>query len=721
MTAKIDSCMRIVGSAVPYSAQARKGRLGDFVAAMRHFQPFLWFNTVSPDPVGCLQSLRRTFPSFSNSGFPAEVSGNSAPTSFGDNIRAAADQPFRAWPPRVPQEAPVLAKTDYASLLTRATANAAVSAEGYRLDVSAMFRHIYGLPLNPETRASADGAKTPGAFGRCTCGVSVTECNGRGWLHNHALFAAGIPSWAFQAAAASGNPEILASLAEYVDACVSAELEPRVHVQSLLRRLFSFEPTRGPWLPVPPAGPAPSRPSAAPASGDRPMTPGGAAAAAAAEPGADQPAAASAASAPDDRTLRSFALFAQLCNERTNMHTAHGSRCHGGKTGVCGCAGCFPRPATVESLTRPLRLPLVRPADVVAPPLALHIDRRIFVTEPKRTLLPPFDDAGSAPDPGADGDPEDVGLLFSASQADEQAMYLEAVRQLSEAGSAAIAAGGSGRAAVLDALVALHDASRDGRAMDQAHVLTLVRALPAKHRAALDAALHVRNLKVTEFSPVISALRGCNTAIYLVSSGIAAQVSMLYTLKYITKDPVARSATSSLALQARKHIAEYPSVAKDTGEAVRTAQHWLARLLNAFNGMVRAGRAGGPRRCLHAYPSPARPARLSGRVLPDALLLGARWRRRRARHDGDRLAQRGVPPRVRARRHAGRRPRARLQLRSPDRLRRRRLSPGYCRAGRRRRRRRRRPRGACRRRRWSHRSSARGRRRRSRGHPRSAR
>lgn len=573
--------MRIVGSAVPYSAPARRAKLGDFVAAMRHFQPFLWFNTVSPDPVGCLQSLRRTFPSFSNSGFPAEVSGPTGAAAFGDNVRAAAAQPYRAWPHAVQEEA-AQAKTDYASLLTRATANAAVSAEGYRLDVAAMFRHIYGLPLDPETRATADGAKTPGVFGRCTCGLSVTECNGRGWLHNHGLFAAGIPSWAFQAAAASGNPEILASLAAYVDACVSAELEPRVHVQSLLRRLFSFEPTRGPWLPVPRVDPT----SAAPASSDHAAPADFAGNEATPHAPAGLPAAPAASI---DRRLHSFGLFAQFCNERTNLHTTHGSRCHCGKTGVCGCAGCFPRPATVESCTRPLRLPVVRPPDLPAgDPLPLHIDRRIFVTEPRRTLLRPFDDSGAAAPPtSSDDEPLTVGRLFASTPDDEQAMYLEAVQQLSDAGGAA--EGGAATAGILDALVALHDASRDGRAMSQEHVLTLVRALPAKHRAALDAALEGRNLKVTEYSPVISALRGCNTAIYLVSSGIAAQVSMLYTLKYITKDPVERSATASLALQARKHIAEYPSVAKDTGEVVRTAQHWLAVMLNAFNGKVRRG------------------------------------------------------------------------------------------------------------------------------------
>jgi len=569
LTAKIDACMRIVGGAVPYSTEARKGRLGDFVAAMRHFQPFLWFNTVSDDPVGSLLALRSTFPSFSNTGFPAEVcgpaDGNAAAAPFADNVRAFANQPYRMWPHPVRQVTGI-AKTDYASLLTRATTNAAASAEGYRLDTSAMFRYMYGLPLNSETRAtvSNDGAKTPGLFGRCTCGVSVTECNGRGWLHNHALASAGIPSWVFQAAAASGNPRILASLAAYVDACVSAELEPRLHVQSLLRRLFSFEPTRGPWLPVPPV---PAFPDASAAS----LGPDGPPPAAAVE-----------------RSRRSFAIFAQMCNERTNLHTKHSARCHCGKTGAAGCAACMPRPPTIEELTRPLRLPIARSSDLLQSDMPLRFDRRIFVTEPKRTVLGPFDEACSAPE----DDDDTVERLFGATPAVEQAMFTEAAQLLRDAGGSIP---DSDTAALLDALVALHDASRDGIAMSQAHVLTLVKSLPQKYRAALDRALAGRNLKVTEYNPVISAIRGCNTAIYLVSSGVAAQVSMLYTLKYITKDPVKRSATSSLALDARKHIAEYPSLAKDTGEVVRTAQHWLARILNSFNGKVRrvSGDGGG--------------------------------------------------------------------------------------------------------------------------------
>ena len=74
-----------------------------------------------------------------------------------------------------------------------------VAAEGYKLDVAAMFDTFYGLPLSPSTRTTHDGAATPGGFGVCWCGVSVTECNGKGWLHSHGLFWAGIPSWAFNA------------------------------------------------------------------------------------------------------------------------------------------------------------------------------------------------------------------------------------------------------------------------------------------------------------------------------------------------------------------------------------------------------------------------------------------------------------------------------------------------------------------------------------------
>ena len=584
LIAKLESCMSMAGGLVPFSAVSRRGKMGDFIAAMRHLQPALWFNTVSPDPLGDAGALRRTFPSFSNSGFPF------LPGAFVDNLVAGTDQPFCAAPAPL-DSGDGLARLDYASLISRATTHAAVAAEGYKLDVSAMFSAIYGLPLSGEARASATGgAKTPGAFGVCRCGVSVTECNGKGWLHNHGLFWAGLPSWVFQAASALGAEEptvctgakalLRAALGNFVDACSSGRLDPRVHVQSLLRRLFSVEPFRAPWhtAPLPPdcSGAA--------------VTAG----AAASEADPDATTEASAAGAQS-----AFNLFAQFASERTNVHTLHGSRCHGGVAGQTGCAANVPRPLAPkegEEGTRPVFIPTPGVAAVDPPPergAPVRVDPRVLFTEAQR---PHNGAAAAAIDPSAVLHAEHP---FAALTADNQAVItaqmelLKGVRAKENCGALA------DEGAVADALVALIDASRDGVAMNGPHVEVLLAALPPSLRNLLDEALDPRNSRVIEFNPILTALRGCNTAIYLTSSGVAARIAMFYIIKYITKDPVERAATASLALAARKHIAKYPSLADDDGKkpvAVRTAQYWLLRLMNSFNGQVR------PVACAPALP-----------------------------------------------------------------------------------------------------------------------
>jgi hypothetical protein len=50
------------------------------------------------------------------------------------------------------------------------------------------------------------------------------------------------------------------------------------------------------------------------------------------------------------------------------------------------------------------------------------------------------------------------------------------------------------------------------------------------------------------------------------------------------KDPNPRASTLSIAKAARQDITAYPSVAENSGTDVRTAQHWMNRIMNMFNG-----------------------------------------------------------------------------------------------------------------------------------------
>ena len=60
--------------------------------------------------------------------------------------------------------------------------------------------------------------------------------------------------------------------------------------------------------------------------------------------------------------------------------------------------------------------------------------------------------------------------------------------------------------------------------------------------------------------------------------------AMFYLIKYLLKDPNPRASTLSLAKAARQDITAYPSVAENTVTDVRTAQHWMNRIINMFNG-----------------------------------------------------------------------------------------------------------------------------------------
>jgi len=303
---KLDRILRIFNRMVPFSAAARKAKLGDFTANVRHFGHALFFNTVSPDPVGNLGLLRGTHDTFDNHSFPATEDGYVA------NVLAGKPVCYAVFPPgasvaegqRIAAESP----TTYGALLARACTHAAAAAEGFRQDISALFRHVYGLPLVSETRRTLPREdQAVGALGATSAFVSATECNGRGWLHNHHLVWTGIPSWMLQAACLM--PELRAPLAEFVEACVSAELTPTTHVQSLLRRAFGFEPFRGPWTPAPP----PPGPDATPAE------------------------------------AAVYELYVQLAAERTQLHLAHSSRCHKGNAGVCWCAMSSPRGLRCET------------------------------------------------------------------------------------------------------------------------------------------------------------------------------------------------------------------------------------------------------------------------------------------------------------------------------------------------------------------------------------
>ena len=76
------------------------------------------------------------------------------------------------------------------------------------------------------------------------------------------------------------------------------------------------------------------------------------------------------------------------------------------------------------------------------------------------------------------------------------------------------------------ALYVLMDSSLRGNEVHPDVLQRLILFLPLKHREMLYEAVEGRNAKVVNFNPTLTALRGCNTAIYYISTGAAAKSAM---------------------------------------------------------------------------------------------------------------------------------------------------------------------------------------------------
>ena len=527
---KLERIVSVTAAFVPFSGAARKAQLGNIVAMNRFVGLPTIFPTISPDPIGDVAALRATFPTRNNTSFPAIDGG------FLVSVQEGVDFPV---------DYPVAQLTPEA-LLKRATANAVRSAEGYNEDNHALFLYLLGMPQTNRSRRSVPRhTQKAGIFGDTTAAFAVTECNGKGWNHLHMLLFCMIASWMMQAAA--GIEALHKPIARVIDQCIKAELPETLHLQNLLAGLHGFPKYRGPWY------------LSRAVSGVNTVV---------------------------------GAAHAHHACVRTNMHCVHGTRCRKPPHGTDKCSQCFWRENREE--TKPVQICCVSDErgnktfaklEVIAPgqsrpgPGGLVRDSRILVIEPKRPTInagcirKAAEAALLAPDAGP--------VAVAAAKQDKA--VAAALHRLGESKEGAI-----GDDAYIDsvsaALFELKQAQGSGRLADASVIGILVEVLTPEYRLKLDAALRERNMWVADYNETLTALRGCNTAVYLLSSGPAAKSALFYIMDYITKDPTERAATLSLTILAKADIDAHPSVAANSGTEERTAQHWLNRILNKFNG-----------------------------------------------------------------------------------------------------------------------------------------
>ena len=85
------------------------------------------------------------------------------------------------------------------------------------------------------------------------------------------------------------------------------------------------------------------------------------------------------------------------------------------------------------------------------------------------------------------------------------------------------------------------------------------------------------------YNKVLSNAFGCNTAPLMLGGMEQAKAALFYLVKYLTKDGAEDRVAASVIVEASKHVDVHPSVASNTGEPQRTAQHKLTRIVNSLS------------------------------------------------------------------------------------------------------------------------------------------
>ena len=99
------------------------------------------------------------------------------------------------------------------------------------------------------------------------------------------------------------------------------------------------------------------------------------------------------------------------------------------------------------------------------------------------------------------------------------------------------------------------------------------------------------NGMVVTFSPLISAVMGCNTCVDPLGNMAQSKAITYYLIKYMTKDCASLTNVVSLIKAAHEHNSKYASRAEDAQADQRISKYLLTRLLNSLNNEEYASQA----------------------------------------------------------------------------------------------------------------------------------
>jgi hypothetical protein len=112
--------------------------------------------------------------------------------------------------------------------------------------------------------------------------------------------------------------------------------------------------------------------------------------------------------------------------------------------------------------------------------------------------------------------------------------------------------------------------------------------VPKEHHALFLDALSMKNMLLSETSPVVAALTGASTNAQYLCGTIAACIVNEYMTNYMLKDKQDPHALVAFISSAFKHIHDHPSKAPDAADAnsCRLSLHFLQRVINSAGGHI---------------------------------------------------------------------------------------------------------------------------------------
>jgi hypothetical protein len=578
--------VKVSAAAVPFSDEKRAGFQGIMLAFQRYLGAGNMFVTWAPDDVHDPNALRDSFPYRGIGEFPHlhvdeySPEGAAATTEVleafqrGESIRGR-DFDFRA------QQ-------------QRASKNPVAVTEHFHRRTLLAWEHLLGVDV--ERKKTCPFAALPkGALGRLAAMLYVTECNGRGSLHIHALtYGSILPEFV---ARVVHDAELRRAIATALDTQVTAQLHTDVHLARAVQKV----------LHVPTGYDASFRPFQVRSCEDRPDTP------------------------IDRERIRFCGHVAAM---QRNIHR-HGSSCTKPKRGREGCRFCAPWAHGFDR-TRCLSLkPLSKEGDAVN---EFYFERdvrwcRSCVNEPgvlteSELLAGPGDESRSAAGAaGRDGASVDSavppwysdewqhsvkervlerGLLYNPvpitplrgrlelvaaklhnpqqaerivralRRPDDRCLVLEVARPCVEAPTKF-----EELKPLVDSLKTVLDRPSLQKVKEKLDALEQPEYEEVRAQIITEASGCVNGV-VTSFCELISAALGCNTAIYTLGAGANAKAAGCYLSKYASKRQHERKQTTLvIAYEAAKHLRANPSSASDSGTDVRSAKHLSQRILNA--------------------------------------------------------------------------------------------------------------------------------------------